>query len=149
MNFLSFPGTQHKTQVVKWVTNYECLNILLFFPFRDRPLYLHVQGQTRQLVDSTVEFPSLSLDLLPFCLYSKHAKNCLFLGAVNRIKEIITNGVVKAATASSSASSFSSGAASVTVYQQHSPAPPTLPPMSQHKSHFQSGVRCCFYMCFK
>lgn len=53
-------------------------------------------------------------------------------GAVNKIKEIITNGVVKAATSSS--------AAAVTVYQQ--PPPPALPPMG-HKPHFQSGVRLC------
>ncbi|XP_026172872.1 KH homology domain-containing protein 4 isoform X1 [Mastacembelus armatus] len=77
----------------------------------DRPLYLHVQGQTRELVDK----------------------------AVNRIKEIITNGVVKAATASSSSSSFSPSAASVTVYQQHNP-PPSLPPITHHKPHFQSGM---------
>ncbi|XP_010773856.1 KH homology domain-containing protein 4 isoform X2 [Notothenia coriiceps] len=78
----------------------------------DRPLYLHVQGQTRELVDR----------------------------AVNRIKEIITNGVVKAATASSSSSSFPPGGASVTVYQQHNLPPPSLPPITHHKPHFQSGM---------
>uniref|UniRef100_A0A3Q0RH49 KH homology domain-containing protein 4 n=1 Tax=Amphilophus citrinellus TaxID=61819 RepID=A0A3Q0RH49_AMPCI len=78
----------------------------------DRPLYLHVQGQTRVLVDR----------------------------AVNRIKEIITNGVVKAATASSSSPTFSSTGASVTVYQQHNPPPPSLPPVTHHKPHFQSGM---------
>ncbi|CAJ1062368.1 KH homology domain-containing protein 4 isoform X2 [Xyrichtys novacula] len=78
----------------------------------DRPLYLHVQGQTRDLVDR----------------------------AVNRIKEIITNGVVKAATASSSSSTFSTSAAAVTVYQQHNPPPSSLPPITHHKPHFQSGM---------
>uniref|UniRef100_A0A3Q3D678 KH homology domain-containing protein 4 n=1 Tax=Hippocampus comes TaxID=109280 RepID=A0A3Q3D678_HIPCM len=80
-------------------------------PPGDRPLYLHVQGQTRELVDR----------------------------AVNKIKEIITNGVVKAATASSSvSSSFSSTTPAVTVYQQA--PPPSLPPMAHHKPHFQTGM---------
>ncbi|XP_053744309.1 KH homology domain-containing protein 4 isoform X1 [Synchiropus splendidus] len=78
----------------------------------DRPLYLHVQGQTRELVDR----------------------------AVNKIKEIITNGVVKAATASSTSSSLTSSGAAVTVYQQHNQPPPSLPPMTHHKPHFQSGM---------
>uniref|UniRef100_A0AAY5F5R5 KH homology domain-containing protein 4 n=1 Tax=Electrophorus electricus TaxID=8005 RepID=A0AAY5F5R5_ELEEL len=73
----------------------------------DRPLYLHVQGQTRELVDK----------------------------AVNRIKELITNGVVKAATSSSTSYS----GATVTVYHHPGPPPPTLPPAG-HKAHFTGGM---------
>lgn len=47
--------------------------------------------------------------------------------------------MVKAATASTSSSSFSPSGASVTIYQQHNPPPPSLPQMN-HKPHFQSGV---------
>lgn len=126
--------------------------LFLLFPCRDRPLYLHVQGQTRELVDSQYTRNVFS-QLWSFIVICHAAVifffSFLFPGAVNRIKEIITNGVVKAATASSSVSSFSPSGASVTIYQQHNPPPPSLPPMTHHKPHFQSGVRLFAFVFLK
>lgn len=117
--------------------------LFLLIPIRDRPLYLHVQGQTRELVDSKYSFKLQSVINLCLCVArnSTDSFSPPFQGAVNRIKEIITNGVVKAATASSSSPSFSSTGASVTVYQQNNLPAPSLPPVTHHKPHFQSGVR--------
>ena len=117
------------------------------FPLnRERPLYLHVQGQTRELVDS--EYFSWK-----GVFRIRHRRDddgrhvdmdCVVLssGAVNRIKEIITNGLVKAVAATTSASSYShSPAAPAPVYQPHKPPPVSMPPMNHgHKPHYQSGV---------
>lgn len=93
------------------------------------------------LTVSTTDLSSVSREVISSYISRLMVSFPCSPGAVNRIKEIITNGVVKAATASASSSSFSPSGASVTIYQQHNPPPPSLPPMTHHKPHFQSGVR--------
>lgn len=104
--------------------------------------------------DKRARRQSVLLQTSFYCEYFLHADYDLTanlfippsLEAVNKIKEIIANGVVKAATASvsspsSSSPSFYPSGASVTICNQQTPTPPSLPPVTNQKPHFQSGVR--------